>query len=130
MCGKDLLSLSLGAAFYPQDGLDTEQFLAEADRKMYAANKFTTTGAKARRQSRCSILISFSALRPNERLPGDPLVREGSPRWQSHKVQLDFRWRWRTLNQPIDVGWLRFENFPVRHRRICTKLGRHLSYNR
>jgi diguanylate cyclase (GGDEF)-like protein len=39
VCGKDILSLSLGAAFYPQDGLDAEQILAEADRKMYAAKK-------------------------------------------------------------------------------------------
>jgi diguanylate cyclase (GGDEF)-like protein len=35
VCGKDLLSLSVGAAFYPQDGSDAEQLLAEADRKMY-----------------------------------------------------------------------------------------------
>jgi diguanylate cyclase (GGDEF)-like protein/putative nucleotidyltransferase with HDIG domain len=35
VCGKDLLSLSVGAAFYPQDGEDAEQLLAEADRKMY-----------------------------------------------------------------------------------------------
>jgi diguanylate cyclase (GGDEF)-like protein len=39
VCGKDILSLSLGAAFYPQDGLDAEQLLAEADKKMYAAKK-------------------------------------------------------------------------------------------
>jgi len=39
VCGKNLLSLSLGAAFYPQDGSDTEQLLAEADRKMYAAKQ-------------------------------------------------------------------------------------------
>lgn len=39
VCGKDLLSLSLGAAFYPQDGSDSEQLLAEADRKMYAAKQ-------------------------------------------------------------------------------------------
>ena len=39
VCGKDLLSLSLGAAYYPQDGLDSEQLLAEADRKMYAAKQ-------------------------------------------------------------------------------------------
>ena len=36
VCGKDLLSSSVGAAFYPQDGLDAEQLLAEADRRMYA----------------------------------------------------------------------------------------------
>jgi diguanylate cyclase (GGDEF)-like protein/putative nucleotidyltransferase with HDIG domain len=39
VCGRDLLSLSLGAAFYPQDGQDAEQLLAEADRKMYMAKK-------------------------------------------------------------------------------------------
>ena len=39
VCGDDLLSLSLGAAFYPQDGVDTEKLLAEADRKMYAAKQ-------------------------------------------------------------------------------------------
>lgn len=39
VCGKDLLSLSLGVAFYPQDGLDAEALLAEADRRMYAAKR-------------------------------------------------------------------------------------------
>ena len=39
ICGKDFLSLSLGAAFYPQDGTESEQLLAEADRKMYAAKQ-------------------------------------------------------------------------------------------
>jgi diguanylate cyclase (GGDEF)-like protein/putative nucleotidyltransferase with HDIG domain len=40
VCGKELLSLSLGAAFYPRDGSTAEQLLAEADRKMYAAKQF------------------------------------------------------------------------------------------
>jgi diguanylate cyclase (GGDEF)-like protein/putative nucleotidyltransferase with HDIG domain len=39
VCNTDLLSLSLGAAFYPQDGQDTEQLLAEADKRMYAAKQ-------------------------------------------------------------------------------------------
>jgi diguanylate cyclase (GGDEF)-like protein/putative nucleotidyltransferase with HDIG domain len=39
VCGTDLLSVSLGAVFYPQDGSDTEHLLAEADRKMYAAKQ-------------------------------------------------------------------------------------------
>ncbi|HUV97546.1 MAG TPA: HD domain-containing phosphohydrolase [Acidobacteriaceae bacterium] len=39
VCGRDFLSLSMGAAFYPQDGTETEQLLAEADRKMYAAKQ-------------------------------------------------------------------------------------------
>jgi diguanylate cyclase (GGDEF)-like protein len=39
VCNTDMLSLSMGAAFYPQDGLDTEKLLAEADRRMYAAKQ-------------------------------------------------------------------------------------------
>ena len=39
ICGKDLLSLSVGAAFYRQDGSNTEQLLAAADRKMYAVKQ-------------------------------------------------------------------------------------------
>ena len=39
VCGEDILSLSLGAAFYPHDGPDAEKLLAEADRKMYAAKQ-------------------------------------------------------------------------------------------
>jgi diguanylate cyclase (GGDEF)-like protein/putative nucleotidyltransferase with HDIG domain len=33
--GADFLSLSVGAAFYPEDAADAEQLLAEADRRMY-----------------------------------------------------------------------------------------------
>jgi diguanylate cyclase (GGDEF)-like protein len=39
ICGKSLLSLSMGAAFYPQDGLDAEELLAEADKRMYSAKR-------------------------------------------------------------------------------------------
>jgi diguanylate cyclase (GGDEF)-like protein len=39
VCGEDSLSLSAGAAFYPQDGTNAEQLLAEADRRMYAAKR-------------------------------------------------------------------------------------------
>lgn len=39
VCGKDLLSASVGVAFYPQDGSDVEELLAEADRKMYAVKQ-------------------------------------------------------------------------------------------
>jgi diguanylate cyclase (GGDEF)-like protein/putative nucleotidyltransferase with HDIG domain len=35
VCGEDLLSLSVGCAFYPEDGADAEKLLAEADRRMY-----------------------------------------------------------------------------------------------
>jgi len=39
ICGKNLLSLSVGTAFYGQDGLDAERLLAEADKKMYAVKQ-------------------------------------------------------------------------------------------
>jgi diguanylate cyclase (GGDEF)-like protein len=37
VCGEDALSMSIGAAFYPLDGLDAAKLLAEADRKAYEA---------------------------------------------------------------------------------------------
>jgi len=33
--GTELVTLSIGEAYYPDDGLDAEQLLAEADRRMY-----------------------------------------------------------------------------------------------
>ncbi len=39
ICGESVLSVSGGAAFYPQDGSDAEQLLAEADKKMYSAKQ-------------------------------------------------------------------------------------------
>jgi len=35
VCGEEILSLSIGQAVYPPDGLDAEELLAEADRRMY-----------------------------------------------------------------------------------------------
>jgi len=35
VCGKNIISLSVGTAFCPEDGVDAERLLAEADRKMY-----------------------------------------------------------------------------------------------
>ena len=36
ICGKDVISLSVGSAFCPEDGHDVEALLAEADRRMYS----------------------------------------------------------------------------------------------
>jgi diguanylate cyclase (GGDEF)-like protein/putative nucleotidyltransferase with HDIG domain len=35
VCGERLLGMSVGAAFFPQNGVDTEGLLAEAERRMY-----------------------------------------------------------------------------------------------
>ncbi|MDR3727834.1 MAG: GGDEF domain-containing protein [Terracidiphilus sp.] len=55
VCNTDMLSLSLGAAFYPLDGQDTEQLLAEADRRMYAAKQL--------HYERCDLIPSGDASR-------------------------------------------------------------------
>jgi diguanylate cyclase (GGDEF)-like protein/putative nucleotidyltransferase with HDIG domain len=36
VCGRDLITLSVGTAFCPDDGYDVERLLAEADRRMYS----------------------------------------------------------------------------------------------
>ena len=38
-CGRDVISLSVGTAFCPEDGFDVEALLAEADRRMYAVKQ-------------------------------------------------------------------------------------------
>jgi diguanylate cyclase (GGDEF)-like protein/putative nucleotidyltransferase with HDIG domain len=37
VCGEDIVSVSIGQAFYPADGSNAEHLLAEADRRMYSA---------------------------------------------------------------------------------------------
>ncbi len=39
VCGTDLLSVSVGHAFYLADGTDAEQLLAEADRRMFSEKR-------------------------------------------------------------------------------------------
>jgi diguanylate cyclase (GGDEF)-like protein/putative nucleotidyltransferase with HDIG domain len=39
ICGEDFLGLSVGTAFFPQDGSDAEGLLAAADRRMYSVKQ-------------------------------------------------------------------------------------------
>jgi GGDEF domain-containing protein len=39
VCGERLIDISVGAAFYPENGSDTEGLLAEAERRMYLAKR-------------------------------------------------------------------------------------------
>jgi diguanylate cyclase (GGDEF)-like protein/putative nucleotidyltransferase with HDIG domain len=39
IAGRDLVGLSVGTAFCPEDGFDVERLLAEADRRMYSMKK-------------------------------------------------------------------------------------------
>jgi diguanylate cyclase (GGDEF)-like protein/putative nucleotidyltransferase with HDIG domain len=45
LAGADFLSMSIGQAFYPEDGSDAEQLLSEADRRMYKAKQASKAAA-------------------------------------------------------------------------------------
>jgi diguanylate cyclase (GGDEF)-like protein/putative nucleotidyltransferase with HDIG domain len=49
ICGRDLISLSVGTAFCPEDGFDVERLLAEADRRMYSMKQVHHAEVAARR---------------------------------------------------------------------------------
>jgi diguanylate cyclase (GGDEF)-like protein/putative nucleotidyltransferase with HDIG domain len=48
VCGKDLITLSVGMAFAPEDGFDVERLLNEADRRMYSMKQVHHAEAAAR----------------------------------------------------------------------------------
>jgi diguanylate cyclase (GGDEF)-like protein/putative nucleotidyltransferase with HDIG domain len=48
VCGRDLITLSVGMAFCPEDGFDVERLLAEADRRMYSMKQIHHAAAAAR----------------------------------------------------------------------------------
>jgi diguanylate cyclase (GGDEF)-like protein/putative nucleotidyltransferase with HDIG domain len=51
VCGTDVISLSVGTAFCPEDGYDVEALLAEADRRMYSIKQVHHAEAAARKES-------------------------------------------------------------------------------
>jgi len=48
VCGRELITLSVGMAFCPEDGYDVERLLAEADRRMYSMKQIHHAEAAAR----------------------------------------------------------------------------------
>jgi len=48
VCGRDLITLSVGTAFCPEDGFDVERLLAEADRRMYSMKQVHHAESSAR----------------------------------------------------------------------------------
>jgi diguanylate cyclase (GGDEF)-like protein len=48
ICNEDILSLSVGKAVYPEDGMDAEKILSEADKRMYL-HKRSQSNPKNRR---------------------------------------------------------------------------------
>lgn len=55
VCGRDLITLSVGMSFCPQDGTDVEKLLAEADRRMYSMKQVHHAEAAAREQDNKSL---------------------------------------------------------------------------
>jgi diguanylate cyclase (GGDEF)-like protein/putative nucleotidyltransferase with HDIG domain len=52
VCGRDVITLSVGMAFCPEDGYDVERLLAEADRRMYSMKQVHHSEAVAREQKK------------------------------------------------------------------------------
>ncbi len=50
VCGRELITLSVGTVFCPEDGYDVERLLAEADRRMYSMKQVHHAEAIAREQ--------------------------------------------------------------------------------
>ena len=50
VCGRDVITLSVGMAFCPEDGYDVERLLAEADRRMYSMKQVHHAEAEAREE--------------------------------------------------------------------------------
>ena len=51
VCGRDLITLSVGMAFCPADGFDVERLLAEADRRMYSMKQVHHAETAAREEN-------------------------------------------------------------------------------
>jgi diguanylate cyclase (GGDEF)-like protein len=51
VCGQDVISLSVGTSFCPDDGYDVEALLAEADRRMYSVKQIHHAEKAVRRDS-------------------------------------------------------------------------------
>jgi diguanylate cyclase (GGDEF)-like protein/putative nucleotidyltransferase with HDIG domain len=50
VCGREIITLSVGTAFCPEDGFDVERLLAEADRRMYSMKQVHHAGAAGAEQ--------------------------------------------------------------------------------
>ena len=57
VCGRELITLSVGMAFCPEDGYDVERLLAEADRRMYSMKQVHHAEAVAREQKKLGATV-------------------------------------------------------------------------
>ncbi len=61
VCSEDILSLCVGQASYPQDGVDAERLLAEADRRMYLEKQQRPSNRNRRvyARSKCRVTVEM-----------------------------------------------------------------------
>jgi len=52
VCGRDVITLSVGMAYCPEDGYDVERLLAEADRRMYSMKQIHHAEAVAAEETK------------------------------------------------------------------------------
>ena len=58
ICNDDILSLSVGKAIYPDDGLDAEKLLSEADKRMYLQKQSQPSRSNRRLYRRVRVRIT------------------------------------------------------------------------
>jgi diguanylate cyclase (GGDEF)-like protein/putative nucleotidyltransferase with HDIG domain len=55
VCGRDIITLSVGTAFCPEDGYDVERLLAEADRRMYSMKQIHHENSAADNKAQAAV---------------------------------------------------------------------------
>jgi diguanylate cyclase (GGDEF)-like protein len=98
VCGEDILSLSVGKSVYPEDGLDAEKLLTEADRRMYTHKQSQPTRKNRRMYPRAKGMTteptnrgkSGQWSRPHELEPGWVLRRNQRDPAPKSQVRLTF----------------------------------------
>ncbi len=66
VCGEDILSLSVGKSVYPEDGLDAEKILTEADRRMYMQKQSQPTRKNRRMYPRAKGRLTTEISQPGQ----------------------------------------------------------------
>ena len=69
VCNEDILSLSVGKAVYPEDGLDAEKLLSEADKRMYLQKQTHSTHKNRRIYPRAKGRLTTEILQPDQPRP-------------------------------------------------------------
>jgi diguanylate cyclase (GGDEF)-like protein/putative nucleotidyltransferase with HDIG domain len=69
VCGEDILSLSVGKSVYPEDGLDAEKILTEADRRMYLQKQSQPTRKNRRMYPRAKGRLTTEISQPGQERP-------------------------------------------------------------